>query len=237
VSAPSELRVGGLAPLSSVDWPGELAATIFTQGCSWDCGYCHNPHLLSALPPAEQTGDLVPWRAVTAFLESRVGLLDGVVFSGGEPLMQPALEAAVAEVRALGFRTALHTSGVLPSRFAEVLPLLDWVGFDAKAPFAEYERVTRVARSGETARESLRLLVASGTAHEVRTTVHPDLLGEEELARLAEELGELGVTRWMLQPFRSEGARPEAAASRPSPLTPEVLGRLADRFPGVEVRG
>jgi pyruvate formate lyase activating enzyme len=102
---------------------------------------------------------------------------------------------------------------------------------------AEYERVTRVPSSGETARESLRLLVASGAAYEVRTTVHPDLLGEDELLRLADELGELGVTRWTLQPFRSEGARPEAATSLPSPLTPEVLGLLAGRFPGVEVRG
>jgi len=232
----SDLRVGGLARLSSVDWPGELAATIFAQGCPWNCAYCHNPHLLPAMPTAENPGERFPWRAVIAFLESRVGLLDGVVFSGGEPLAQAALPAAIAEVRALGFRVALHTSGVAPSRFAEALPDLDWVGFDAKAPFASYERVTRVAGSGERALKSLQLLVESGVAYETRTTVHPDLLGEVELLELADELAEAGAQRWVLQPFRSLGARHEAATTRPSPLTGSLLARLAERFSAVELR-
>jgi pyruvate formate lyase activating enzyme len=225
----SEIRVGGLARLSSVDWPGELAATIFTQGCPWDCPYCHNPHLLSATPLAEPAAELIPWRAVVAFLDSRVGLLDGVVFSGGEPLAQPALVAAIAEVREMGFRVALHTSGVAPARLAEVLPHLDWVGFDAKAPFAEYERITRMPGSGVSARESLLLLVASGVAYEVRTTVHPDLLGEEELLRLAEELRALGVSRWVLQPYRPDGARPGLA---PVPGEPVLGAALEERLSG-----
>jgi len=234
---PSGLRVGGLARLSSVDWPGELAATVFAQGCPWDCSYCHNSHLLSTMPPAEQAAEVIPWGAVIAFLESRVRLLDGVVFSGGEPLAQPALPAAIADVRGLGFRVALHTGGVVPSRFAEVLPSLDWVGFDAKAPFRSYERVTRVAGSGERARESLRLLVDSGVAHEVRTTVHPDLLGEGDLLELADELAEARVQRWVLQVFRAQGARAEAATSSPSPVTRELLDRLAERLSAVELRG
>lgn len=237
MSAPSELRVGGLARLSSVDWPGELAATIFAQGCPWDCLYCHNPHLLPATPDAEQSAELVPWRAVIAFLESRIGLLDGVVFSGGEPLAQAALPSAIAQVRELGFRVALHTNGVVPARLEEVLPSLDWVGFDAKAPFASYERVTGVTGSGDRALESLRLLLASGVLCEVRTTVHPDLLGEEELLQLADELAEEGARRWVLQPFRAEGARAQAAPTRGTPLTSELLAALAEKFGEIEVRG
>jgi pyruvate formate lyase activating enzyme len=220
-----------------VDWPGQLAATVFAQGCPWDCAYCHNPHLLSATPEddAAQETELLPWRVVRDWLETRTRLLDGVVFSGGEPLAQPSLAATIAETRALGFKVALHTSGVVPRRFAEVLPLLDWVGFDAKAPFARYEDVTRVLGSGERALVSLRLLLDSGVDYEVRTTVHPDLLGEEGLLELAEELRALGVKRWVLQPYRPQGARPGLDPAKPPPA--ELAARLAKGFASFKVRG
>jgi pyruvate formate lyase activating enzyme len=220
-----------------VDWPGQLAATVFAQGCPWDCAYCHNPHLLSATPEVDGTQETepLPWRVVRDWLETRTRLLDGVVFSGGEPLAQPSLAATIAETRAMGFKVALHTSGVVPQRFAEVLPQLDWVGFDAKAPFARYEDVTRVAGSGERSLESLRLLLDSGVDYEVRTTVHPDLLGEEALLELAEELRALGVKRWVLQPYRCEGARSGLDPAKPP--ASELTARLAKGFASFEVRG
>jgi pyruvate formate lyase activating enzyme len=234
---PTALRVGGLSRLSSIDWPGQLVATVFTQGCPWDCGYCHNPHLLSAEAPAGGS-DLVAWQAVAAFLKSRVGLLDGVVFSGGEPLAQRALPAAIAEVRSLGFPVALHTGGAVPERFAEALPSLAWVGLDIKAPRAEYERITRVSGSGERAFQSLRALVASGVPCEVRTTVHPDLLGEAELLRLAEELRECGVGTWVLQRFRAEGTREDRLATAvPVEIVPPLAERLAEGFSAFMIRG
>lgn len=231
------LRVGGLSRLSSIDWPGQLVATVFAQGCPWDCDYCHNPHLLSAAAPANGP-DLIAWQAVAAFLKSRVGLLDGVVFSGGEPLAQRALPAAIAEVRSLGLPVALHTGGAVPARFAEVLPSLAWVGFDIKAPRADYEHITRVVGSGERAFESLRLLVASGVAFEVRTTMHPDLLGEAELLRLAEELRECGVGTWLLQRFRAEGTREDRRAPGASvEISSALAERLAEGFSAFSIRG
>jgi pyruvate formate lyase activating enzyme len=234
---PTALRVGGLSRLSSVDWPGQLAATVFTQGCPWDCGYCHNPHLLSAESLADGPAPIA-WQAVAAFLKSRGGLLDGVVFSGGEPLAQRALPAVIAEVRALGFPVALHTGGAVPARFAEVLPTLAWVGFDVKASRADYERITRVSGSGERAFQSLRVLIASGIDYEVRTTVHPDLLGKEELLRLAEELRECGVRTWVLQRFRAEGTREDRLApSIPAEIPPSLAERLAEGFSAFAIRG
>ena len=91
------------------------------------------------------------WSAVLAWLQNRRGLLDGVVFSGGEPTLQPGLEVAAGQVRELGFRVGLHTAGSAPAALREVLPLLDWVGFDFKAPFADYSRVTAGADRGRTA--------------------------------------------------------------------------------------
>lgn len=201
--APSEraLRVGGLQAWSSCDWPGELVAVLFCQGCSWACPYCHNPHLR----PAKGDGRL-SWDGVVSFLKSRRGLLDGVVISGGEPLLQRALPEAVAEIRSLGFKAGLHTGGPVPERFAKVLPQLDWVGFDIKAPFAEYDTITGVPGSGEAAKASLELLLKSGAAFQLRTTVHPRLLDAAAIGRLNADLAALDCGPTVIQPFRPQGA-------------------------------
>jgi len=158
------LRVGGLTRCSASDYPGKLAAVVFCQGCAWRCGYCHNPEL-----QPRRGGEDIAWSDVLAFLERRQGLLDAVVFSGGEPTLQAGLAPAVREVKARGFLVGLHTAGIVPRRLAEVLPLLDWVAMDVKAKFDEHERVTGVRGSAHRARESRELILASGTACEFHT--------------------------------------------------------------------
>ena len=165
------LRVGGLTRLSACDYPGKLTAVIYCQGCAWRCGCCHNPELQPARGARE-----IPWRDVVAFLEKRTGLLDAVVFSGGEPTQQPGLAAAMREVKAMGFLVGLHTAGIVPRRLAEVLPLADWVAMDAKAPFAGHSRVTRVRGSGHCARLSAELLGASGVRFELHSLSAPHLI-------------------------------------------------------------
>lgn len=197
---PASLQVGGLTPLTTTDFPGQLAAVVFCQGCPWQCGYCHNPHLI---PRNSETAQ--GWAEVMAFLRRRQGLLDAVVFSGGEPTLQSGLADACREVRALGFKLGLHSAGTYPERLAEVLPEFDWVGMDIKAPFGDYERTTGVPGSGERARESLLHLLDSGVAYEIRTTVHADLMSQEDIIALARELAALGVKRYVLQQFRPQG--------------------------------
>jgi len=229
----SNLQVAGFIPLSTVDRPGELTATVFSQGCPWRCPYCHNPHLQEAPTRPDVRAERWTWARVMAFLGTRRGLLDGVAFSGGEPTIQPALIEAVREVRDAGFAAYLHTGGPLPDALAAVLPSLAWVGFDVKAPFDEYARVTMVSGSGTRALESLRLLVASGVPFEVRTTVHSDQLDMPALERLAEELAAEGVSAWVLQEFRMQGARP---GTSPNTLTLNRLGALRERVPTISIR-
>jgi pyruvate formate lyase activating enzyme len=227
------LRVGGLTPLSATDWPGQLAAVIFCQGCPWRCGYCHNPHLLGA-----RGGMQIAWDDVLAFLRRREGLLDAVVFSGGEPLAQSALAGAMRTVRNMGFRVALHTAGAHPRRLAEVLPLVDWIGFDVKAPFSDYASITGVPGSGDDALASARLVIQSGIACEFRTTVHPRQLPPPVVAQLADDLARLGVRHYALQEFRAEGC---ADAPLANDATPSFLGEswaamIAPRFASFELR-
>jgi len=202
---------------------------VYCQGCPWRCRYCHNPHLL----PGRAAGG-VAWSEVLEFLRRRRGLLDAVVFSGGEPTAQPGLARAMREAKALGYRIGLHSAGIYPRRFAEVLPLVDWVGFDAKAPFdAAYERITGVRASGTAALESARALLASGVDCEFRTTWHAGFLSPAELERLTRMLVELGVRRYALQEFRASGGvdfRPEGDAAAAD------LGALARRFAQFSLR-
>lgn len=196
-----EIRIGGLTRMSLCDWPGQIVATLFTQGCPWDCHYCHNPELIPADVPGSTS-----WAEVRAFLHSRRGLLDGVVFSGGEPILHRGLPDAMREIRDMGFAVGLHTGGAYPRRLALALPLVDWIGFDVKSAFADYAGITAVPGSGDKARESLRLVLASGIPCDIRTTASERWLDQDALARLTADLAALG-TETRLQEFRTEGCR------------------------------
>ncbi|NLZ18339.1 MAG: anaerobic ribonucleoside-triphosphate reductase activating protein [Desulfobulbaceae bacterium] len=164
------LEIGGLLPFTTIDYPGNLAAVLFCQGCPWRCGYCHNRHLMT-----QTSRSPVYWHEVSALLRQRRGLLDALVFSGGEPTLQEELPDAIRAVRTMGFKVGLHTAGPYPERLRECIPLLDWVGMDLKAPFDEYERITGIPGSGAAAQESAMLLRQSGLAHQFRTTLDPFL--------------------------------------------------------------
>ncbi len=232
------LRVGGFVPFTTTDYPDALAAVVFCQGCPWRCGYCHNPHLIPArAEDAESTdrdfGRIVEW------LATRRGLLDAVVFSGGEPTVQAGLADAIAAVREMDFAIGLHTGGANPQRLAQVLPRVDWVGLDIKAPTAEYASLTGVAGSGIAALASLDLVLSAGAAFEVRTTVHPRLTTSGVLERIACELAARGIDRWVLQPFRPTGCADEslvAAASSGRPLDAALLTNLREHVPAIEIR-
>ncbi len=217
------LRIGGLTPLTSIDFPGRLAAVVFCQGCPWRCGYCHNTHLIPPRGP-----DPLPWNQVLEFLAGRRGLLDGVVFSGGEPTLQARLPDAVREVRAMGFQVALHTAGMYPERLASVLPLVDWVGLDIKGPAHRYDAITGTPGSGSRVMTSLDLVVASGVEFECRTTWGPELFGEDELASLVDTLAARGVRHWALQP--------RGTAGKPCVPAADIARRLAAAYPQVSMR-
>ena len=193
------LRVGGLTPLTTIDYPGQLAAVIYCQGCPWRCRYCHNGHLLENDAP-----ETINWSESLAFLKRRLGLLDAVVFSGGEPTAQSALHTALNDIRKLGFLAGLHSSGAYPSRLERVLPLLDWVGLDIKALPEDYPALTGVKGSGENAWQSLSLLQNAGVPFDVRITIHDALLPPERLERLLDRLRDAGVSFPVLQSCRSE---------------------------------
>lgn len=187
--------VGGITPFTTVDWPDKIAAVLFLKGCPWRCPYCHNPEFLKL------SGGAYAWEEALALLRERRGFLDGVVFSGGEPTMHPGLGEALRQVRKLGFKTGLHTGGNYPDRLGVLLDcgLIDWVGFDVKAPFEDYPKITGQPDSGQCARQSLEILIRSGVEYEMRTTVYTPVLDAERLGVMASQVGHLGAGNLVLQ--------------------------------------
>lgn len=230
------LPVAGLTPMTTLDYPDHLAAVIFLQGCPLRCGYCHNPQMLE---PSRAKPD--EWAEVEAFLETRRGLLEGVVFSGGEPTLHADLPLAAERVRALGFKVGLHTAGVYPRRLAAMLPYLDWVGLDVKGPDALFDAIVGRPGMGAAHRESLTQLLASDVAFECRTTVHWRDINLEDLRCLALDLAAQGVEHYAIQVART-GQCLEAAYARPvttAPTTTELhalVHHLQPAFRRLELR-
>lgn len=193
------IRIGGMTPMTSIDFPRHLAAVLYLQGCPWRCGYCHNPELI---PARGENG--IAWSQVSAFLRRRRGLLDGVVFSGGEPTSQSGLPDAIEQVASLGFAIGLHTGGMYPKRLSRVLPALTWLGLDIKALPSHYDAITTRPGSARPVLESLDAVLASGVAFECRTTWRPELFPEEDLHRLGVALRARGIRHWAVQECRMQ---------------------------------
>ena len=202
----SSLVLAGVAPFSSCDWPGRLVATVFVAGCPWRCGYCHNPGL-----QARDAGQL-SWPAVRNMLAARVGFLDGVVFSGGEPTLAPQLADWMRDARQLGLAIGLHTAGIYPQRLAALKGLVDWIGLDIKAAPGGVDAVTDVPGSESRMWQALDIALEMGsdcgTTLECRTTLDPRVMTADSLHRLAATLQAKGVTHAALQQGRDAKGQP-----------------------------
>lgn len=226
------IYIGGLTPFTTIDYPGQLATVLFLQGCPWRCDYCHNSSLI------DRRGEYrYEWSAVLDFLRRRTGLIDAVVFSGGEPTLQAALEPAAEQIRQMGFKIGLHTAGIYPDRLKRLLPLLDWVGLDYKAPVSHYEEITGVPGSAERARRSARVVVESGIDYEVRTTLHPRLLEPGRVEALVDELVAIGVSNLSLQQCNLDYCTSTAFGKHSTPLSKmEDLARIEENFTKFNIR-
>jgi pyruvate formate lyase activating enzyme len=214
------LRIGGLTAMTSLDYPGELSAVVFCQGCPWRCRYCHNGPLL----PRSQT-TAIPWSDIEALLARRSGLLDAVVFSGGEPTSQNPLVAAMRRVKEKGFKVGLHTAGCHPNRLRGLTRFVDWVGLDIKALPEDYPPITGMPDSGARAWDSLRILLELGVDLEVRTTPLPGWRLAEDIEPLMRRIAETGATNYVVQTCRTAQTLDPALTGAGTPL-PETEALL-----------
>ncbi|MDN3555855.1 anaerobic ribonucleoside-triphosphate reductase activating protein [Halomonas maura] len=223
---PLRLPLAGLTTLDPEAFPGRRAAVVYLQGCPLQCGYCENGSMM-----APRRGAPGEWAAVRDYLERRLGDLEAVVFSGGEPTLHADLPAAIADARALGLSVGLHTAGPYPDRLVRLLPQLDWVALDVKGRGADFDRIG--GRDGVWRRHarSLEALLAGEVAFECRTTVHWRDFALADVERLALTLADCGVRRYALQLARTERCQdPAYCAPVPGAPTTPALEALARRL-------
>lgn len=184
--------IGGLQKTSLLDFPEKIAAIVFTMGCNFRCGYCHNPELINGEAKIEE---------VFEFLKTRQGKLDGVVITGGEPCLQKDLPEFIKQVKELGFAVKLDTNGSFPEMLEKVLPDLDYVAMDIKAPLEKYSQIVNVDVDNLKILKSIEVLKNGGVDYEFRTTVVKSQLSFEDF----EKIGQLiqGAPRYYLQRFEA----------------------------------
>lgn len=199
------MQLGGLQKLTLLDYPGQMACIIFTAGCNLRCPFCHNASLVvrpADNPPTEEE--------FFAYLEKRQGLLDGVVVSGGEPLLQPDCLNFLGNIKNLGYLIKLDTNGTFPTALGKVLQagLVDYVAMDIKNSPAKYSQSCGLSENpalapAELVNESLKLLRASKVPFELRTTLVKGLHDEQSITEMAHWIS--GPEPYYLQSYVDSG--------------------------------
>ncbi len=192
------MRIGGLQKFSLIDYPGKIACIIFTQGCNFRCGYCHNPELV--IP--EQFCPMIPEEKVFEFLKNRQDYLQGVVVSGGEPTIHADLIPFLDRIKRLGHLIKLDTNGSQPHRLKLLihLKLVNYIAMDVKASLEKYEETMGAMIDVKTIKESIDLIIHSGIQHEFRTTVVKPFCSYDDLCKVHRMIE--GCERYHLQKAR-----------------------------------
>lgn len=228
------MNFDGLQKMTLLDFPGKIACTVFTYGCNFRCPFCHNRGLvLDGATNQYSDADIL------AFLKMRQGLLDGVCFTGGEPLLHPDLGEFIRRVRDLGFAVKLDTNGSFPERLEALLKegLLDYVAMDIKSSKEGYAAAVGIEDFDiAPILKSVELLTESGIDFEFRTTVVRELHGEKELQDIGVWL--CGDHKYFLQQFKNEQPIIGENLTAHDPETLEKYRKmLQSSLPKTEIRG
>ncbi len=220
--------------MTLLDFPGRIACTVFLEGCNFRCPFCHNSQLVDLC-----SSDRMSEEEFFTFLEKRMGLLDGVCVSGGEPLLSEEIFDFLKKIKDMGFLLKLDTNGSFPERLARIIDegLCDYVAMDLKNSPEKYGVTAGCGKvSFETVSESIEILKKSGIPHEFRTTVVKDFHTAEDMEEIARIVGE--DENYFIQPFRDGETVLRQGLSEFDSSEIQVLLEAARRFaPQTQARG
>ena len=190
------MKIGGFQKTSLLDYPDRISAIVWTSGCNFRCPFCYNKNL------ALGTAELFPQDEILSFLSKRKALLEGVVISGGEPLLHDDLIDFIKRIKDLRLLVKIDTNGAFPERLSELLEqqLVDYVAMDVKAPQKKYHQLTGINTDLSKIEASIDLLKTKAPAYEFKTTFIPGLLTKEDIIEIAQWLK--GADTYFLQQFK-----------------------------------
>jgi len=210
--------IGGLQKLTLIDYPGKLAATVFLAGCNFRCPWCYSAELVlpekikkqlypvkSAKGGAKQfNGARISEKEFFNFLESKKGLVEGVVICGGEPLLNKELPKFIKKIKKLKYAVKIDTNGSWPEMLKKLIDekLVDYVAMDIKAPKEKYSEIVGREMNIKNIERSVLLLKENKIDYEFRTTIVPSLLKKEDIIKIADWIS--GAKKYYLQNFRPE---------------------------------
>ena len=191
--------IGGLQKTTLIDYPGKVAATVFTGGCNFFCGFCHNPEFVLV----QKNENFMSEEQFFWWLEKKIGLLEGVCITGGEPTIHSDLPDFIKKIKELHFLVKLDTNGTNPQMLENLIKdnLVDYLAMDIKAPLQKYQQFYKQIIDTENIEQSVSL-VKKFPRHEFRTTVIPTIHAKSDLLDIAKWLG--GANKYVLQQFRSD---------------------------------
>lgn len=195
---------GGLQKVTLIDYPGKIAATLFSCKCPFRCPWCYSPELV--LPQKIKNQPKIPEKYIFDFLKEKKGLLEGVVFCGGEPTVNEDLPKIIKKIKKLGYFVKLDTNGSNPKMLKELISkkLIDYVAMDVKAPLVsqKYYRAVGVKIDLKKIKESIQIIKNSNIDYEFRTTIVPSIHTKEDILEIAKEISP--AKKYFLQNFRPE---------------------------------
>jgi len=199
------MLLGGLQKMTLIDYPGKIAATVFTVGCNFRCPFCHNPELVLSSRFTVSADDDSLEKEFFEFLKTRQGKLDGVCITGGEPTLQSDLVEFMTRIKELGFAVKLDSNGTRPDILKIVIDkkIVDYLAMDIKSDLINYEKVCQTKVDLERIKTSVDLIKNSGVNYEFRTTVVPGLHQEKDFKEIVKWLS--GGRRYVLQRYQDYG--------------------------------
>ncbi len=214
------MLIGGFQKLTLLDFPGKVACILFTPGCNFKCPFCHNGGLVTHIDPQTfQTQE-----EVLSYLQKRKGLLDGIVITGGEPLLQDGLQDFLVRVKAMGYAVKLDTNGTFPRKLKSLVEadLVDYVAMDIKNTPEKYPLTAGCpGLSLQDVEESIEFLLSDAVDYEFRTTVTAELHTPQDIVAIAKWIR--GAKRYYLQNFIDSG---DLVGTGNSPVSPEILAQM-----------
>lgn len=192
---------GGFQKLTLLDFPGKVACTLFTKGCNFYCPFCHNANLVNLGEEQNITEE-----EVLSYLNKRIGILEGVCITGGEPLLHPDLPDFIRKVKALGYGVKLDTNGSFPKQLKELVKdgLIDYVAMDIKNSMEKYPLTSGNQNLNlDLINESIDFLMEGTIDYEFRTTVVEELHTVSDIQAIGKRIR--GAKKYFLQNFVDSG--------------------------------
>ena len=194
--------IGGLQKTTLIDYPGQVAATVFLCGCNFRCPFCYSSELV--LPEKIKLQPQIQEKELFDFLKKRKGLLEGIVICGGEPTINPDLPDFIKEIKDLGYLVKLDTNGSNPEMLRKLIDekLIDYVAMDIKAPKEKYNLAIGVKVNINDIEKSVKMLKEEKVDYEFRMTVVPTLHSKEDIIEIVKWIEP--AKKFYLQNFRAE---------------------------------